>query len=361
MSLHESTDKVEKKIKLGISHGDINGIGYEIMIKTFSDSRILDICTPVVYGSSKIASYHRKTLNLPDFNFNLIKKAEAANHKRANIINITEEETRIEIGSSTETAGKMSFLSLQNAVNDLKQGLIDVLVTAPINKYNIQSAGFAFPGHTEYLGEQFGVKDPLMLLVSGNLRLGLVTTHVPITKVAGLITTELIRKKIRKMEETLLQDFGIRRPKIAVLGLNPHASDNGLLGEEENQIIIPAIKKACEDGLNVFGPYSADGFFGAAHYTAFDGILAMYHDQGLIPFKTLAFDSGVNFTAGLPVIRTSPDHGTGYDIAGKDIASPDSFRSAVYLACDIFNNRQMHKAICANPLKQAKLDAGTEE
>jgi 4-hydroxythreonine-4-phosphate dehydrogenase len=361
MSTTEIADKPEKRIRLGISHGDINGISYEVIIKAFSDSRMLDLCTPIIYGSSKIASYHRKTLNLPDFSFNLIKRADMANPRRANIINITEEEIKIELGTSTEIAGKMAHLSLQAAVNDLQQGLIDVLVTAPINKYNIQSAGFAFPGHTEFLGSQCNVKEPLMLLVSGNLRMGLVTGHVPLSKVAAMLSEDLILRKIRAVSNSLLQDFGIHKPSIAVLGLNPHAGDNGLLGEEENKIIIPAIKKACDEGHNVFGPYASDGFFGSARYSAFDAILAMYHDQGLIPFKTIAFDSGVNFTAGLPFVRTSPDHGTAYDLAGKDMASPDSLRAAVYLACDIFAKRTEYKTISANPLKTAKLEPGSED
>lgn len=356
----EQAEKSEKKVRVGITQGDINGIGYEVIIKSLADNRIMEMCTPIVYGSSKIASYHRKTLNLPEFNFNLVKKAEYANPKRANIVNITEEEVRIELGNSTEIAGKMSFMALEAAINDFKAGHIDVLITAPINKFNIQTAGFSFPGHTEYLGNRFDVKEPLMLLVSGNLRVGLVTGHVPLSKVASLITTESILRKIKAMNDSLLLDFGIRKPRIAVLGLNPHAGDNGLLGEEELNLIAPAISKANDEGCFTFGPYSSDGFFGSGKYTSFDGVLAMYHDQGLIPFKTLAFDSGVNFTAGIPLIRTSPDHGTGYDIAGKDTASPESFRSAMYLACDIYNHRTLFHQISANPLKSSKTDSGNE-
>ena len=343
---------LETKVRVGITHGDINGIGYEIIIKSLSNPGILEMCTPVVYGSSKIASYHKKTLDLPDFNFNLIKSASAAILKRANIINIYDKEVKIDLGENTEIAGTLSLLSLETAVEDLLQKRIDVMVTAPINKQNIQSERFKFPGHTEYLAQKTDTRDYLMLMISNQLRIGVVTGHIPIRNVADAITEELILQKIHILNQSLIRDFAIRRPKIAVLGLNPHAGDHGVLGNEEERVIIPAIKKACDkDNMLVFGPYPADGFFGTSAFTKFDGVLAMYHDQGMIPFKTMSFDNGVNYTAGLPFVRTSPAHGVAYDIAGKNEASPDSFREALYLAIDIFNHRKMYRELTANPLK----------
>ncbi|HOI86694.1 MAG TPA: 4-hydroxythreonine-4-phosphate dehydrogenase PdxA [Lentimicrobium sp.] len=344
----------EKKPVVGITHGDINSISYEVIIKSFIDNRIFELLTPVVYGSSKVASYHRKMLNVSEFNFNLIKKADAANPKRANIVNINDQEIRIELGKSTQIAGELALLSLEAAVEDLKKGLIDVLVTAPINKQNIQSKNFHFPGHTEYLASRFGATDDLMLMVSNKLRIGMATGHIPLREVPGALTEELLLRKIGILHQSLLQDFAIRSPRIALLGLNPHAGDNGLLGEEEQRVIKPAIDKAFAEGKLVFGPFPADGFFGSGNYTQFDGILAMFHDQGMLPFKAFSFDSGVNYTAGLPVIRTSPAHGTAYELAGKDMASPDSFRAALYLACDIYNNRRMYADITANPLHVSK-------
>ncbi len=342
-------------VKVGISIGDFNGIGMEVIIKTFMDNRMMQVCTPVVYGSSRIASFHRKALNITDFSFNIIREASAANPKMANLINCWDEELKMELGTSTPIAGEKSIKSLELAVNDLKNGKIDVLVTAPINKNNVQSDKFNFPGHTEYLAETFESKEYLMLLVSDDLRIGTVTGHIPLNKVAASLTSEKIISKVKIMNQSLMRDFGVRKPKIAVLGLNPHAGDGGLLGEEENKIILPAIEKLKSEGLLVIGPYAADGFFGSLVYRQFDGVLAMYHDQGLIPFKSLAFESGVNFTAGLPIVRTSPDHGTGYDIAGKNSASESSFREAVYLACDIFSKRQTHSNLSANPLKITNL------
>ena len=345
----------ESTIKVGISIGDVNGIGMEVIIKTFLDNRMLQVCTPIVYGSSKVASFHRKALGINDFSFNIIRDAAQANPKNANLINCWEEEIKIDLGKSEAIAGEKAVKSLQMAVADLKQNKIDVLVTAPFNKSNVQSDKFNFPGHTEYLAASFETKDFLMLLVSGDLRVGTVTGHIPITKVSASLTTESIISKTKIFNQSLIKDFGIRKPKIAVMGLNPHAGDNGLLGDEEQKIIIPAIEKLKDSGILAMGPYSADGFFGSNAYTQFDGILAMYHDQGLIPFKALAFDSGVNFTAGLPIVRTSPDHGTGYDIAGKNVASEASFRDAVYLACDIFAQRQINAGLIANPLKITNL------
>ncbi len=351
------TPENENRIVVGISHGDINSISYEVIIKTCLDLRILELFTPVVYGLSKVASYHRKLLNIADFSFNIIHRADQVNPKRPNLLNLNDKEIKIDLGESTEVAGEMALLSIDAAIEDLKKGVIDVLVTAPVNKNNVQSVSKEhFTGHTEYLASKFGSSDYLMLMVSEPLRIGLVTGHIPLGEVTQTITTELILKKLRIMEASLQKDFAIRKPRIAVLGLNPHAGDNGLLGNQEQEIIIPAIEKAGNQGMLVFGPYPADGFFASHHYNEFDGILAMYHDQGLIPFKTLAFENGVNFTAGLPYVRTSPDHGTAYDIAGKDVASPDSMRAAIYLACDIFNNRLMWSEITKNPLATGKME-----
>lgn len=340
----------EEKIIVGISQGDINGIGLEVIIKTFLDPQMLEVCTPVIFGSNKTASFHRKALNIEDFSFNLIKDISEINHKRANIINVYEEDVIIELGAQTEAGGKYALKSLEAAAYALSQNQIDVLVTAPINKENIQSPDFKFPGHTEYLDEKFGTGNSLMFLVSDNLRVAVVTGHIPVTRVAQELTTEKIIKKIQTLNNSLIQDFSIRKPKIAVLGLNPHAGDNGVIGDEEQQIIIPAINKTKEEGMLVYGPYPADGFFGNGTYKNFDAVLAMYHDQGLIPFKTIAFNSGVNFTAGLPIVRTSPDHGTAYDIAGKNVASEESFRRAIYMAVDIYKTRKQYEEITANPL-----------
>ncbi len=341
----------DEKIIVGISQGDINGIGLEVIIKTFLDPQMLEICTPVLYSSLKTASFHRKALNIEDFSFNQIKDLSEINHKRANLINVYEEDVNIELGKQTETGGKYALKSLEAAAYALAQGKIHVLITAPINKENIQSPDFNFPGHTEYLEEKFGDGNSLMFLVSDTLRVAVATGHIPVTQVAQALSTEKILKKIHALHKSLIQDFEIRKPKIAILGLNPHAGDNGVIGNEEKEIILPAIAKATEAGMLVFGPYPADGFFGNEAYKKFDAVLAMYHDQGLIPFKTISFNSGVNFTAGLPVVRTSPDHGTAYDIAGKNIASEESFRKAVYTAIDIYNRRKQYKEISANPLK----------
>lgn len=343
-------------ILVGISQGDINGIGYEVIIKTLMDSLITDLCIPIVYGSPKVAAYHRKALNINNFSFNNIRSPEEAHHKKANMINCLDDNVRVELGKSTSHGGETAFISLQKAVDDLKEGKIDVLVTAPIDKHNVQSEGFHFTGHTEYLQSRFNSDEVLMFMISENMRLGIATGHVPIREVADLITVETLVKKIRLMNHSLKLDFGFRRPKIAVLGLNPHAGDNSLLGKEEAEIIIPAIEKARQEGILTFGPFPADGFFGAGTFNQFDGILSMYHDQGLTAFKALSFDSGVNFTAGLPVIRTSPVHGTAFSIAGKGIASENSFRQAIYLACDIFRNRQMNAEISKNPLKHQDID-----
>ncbi len=340
------------KIKVGISQGDINGISYEVIMKTLMDNRILEFCTPIIYGSPKVAAYHRKALNINNISFNHIKSPNESLDKKINIINCIPEDVRVELGKSTEVAGESSYKALSKAVSDLQAGQIDVLVTAPINKDNIQSEDFAFPGHTEYLVEKFRSENYAMLMVSEQMRVGVVTAHVPLSEVASKLSKDLILSKLRIIAHSLVQDFSVTNPRIAVLGLNPHAGDNGLLGVEEQEIIIPAIKEAKDEGIVALGPYPADGFFGSSDFTKFDAILAMYHDQGLIPFKLTSFERGINFTAGLSVIRTSPSHGTAYDIAGEGKASPESFRQALYLAIDVFRNRAVYDEISRNPLKK---------
>ena len=332
------------KIKIGISIGDVNGIGLEVVLKTFSETKMLDYCTPIIYGHTKVASFHRKALHISDFMFNVINTPETANPRKVNMINCWEEDVKITLGEANETGGKYAFISLQKATDDLVNGAIDALVTAPINKNNIQSAEFAFPGHTEYLQQRSESKDVLMFLISETLRVGVVTGHIPVLEVPKAISKQLINESLKK-------DFWIEKPKIAVLGLNPHASDNGLLGKEEAEIIVPAIQEAFDKGIICFGPYAADGFFGNGTYKKFDAVLAMYHDQGLIPFKTIAFDTGVNYTAGLKFVRTSPDHGTGYDIAGKNVADPTSFMEAVFAAIHIVKKRREQESLLKNQLR----------
>ena len=343
-------------IKVGISHGDINGIGYEVILKTLLDPRILEMCTPIIYGSPKVAAYHRKALNIETLSFNHIRIANESHQHKINIVNCVDDNVRVELGKSTRDAGESSYNALDIACSDLAEGLIDVLVTAPINKDNIQSEHFHFPGHTEFLAERFNASDYAMLMVSETMKMGVVTTHLPISQVASNITQEAILSKLRIIDKTLQQDFSINKPKIAVFGLNPHAGDNGLLGSEEKEIIIPAIDQAKKEGIIALGPYPADGFFGSEDYRKFDAILAMYHDQGMIPFKLASFERGVNYTAGLSVIRTSPSHGTAYAIAGEDKASPESFRQALYLAIDIFKSREIYKEISSNPLKKYNIN-----
>lgn len=350
----------ERLIKVGITQGDINGIGYEVILKTFSDIRMAELCTPVIYGSSKIAAYHRKTLELPPVNLSIISQAEEAGTNRVNIINCVDEETKVELSKSTSVAGEAAFLALEAAITDLKRGALDVLVTAPINKHTIQNEQFHFPGHTEYLEGCFGGvgKKALMILMKDNLKVALVTGHIPLSEVASKINVTDIVSKLRIFNQSLKQDFGIGRPRIAVLSLNPHAGDSGLLGKEEEEIIIPAMQEAEKRGVMSFGPYAADGFFGARMYDNFDGVLAMYHDQGLAPFKTLAMDDGVNYTAGLSIVRTSPAHGTAYDIAGQNKASEESFRQALYTALDIYRSRISYREATANPLRKQYFDKG---
>lgn len=343
------------KLKIGISIGDVNGIGLEVIIKTLVDAKIFDYCTPIVYGQTKVTSFYRRAINAGELNFNVISNPSQAQHRKPNMINCWEEDVKIDPGVINETGGKYALLSLQRAVDDLVRGDIDALVTAPINKDNIQSDDFKFPGHTEYLQEKAGASEVLMFLVSDTLKVGVVTGHIPLTQVAGSISSEKILAKLKLMDASLRNDFWVQRPKIAVLGLNPHAGDNGLIGDEEQKIIIPAIEEAKANDILAFGPYPADGFFANGSYTKFDAVLAMYHDQGLIPFKQVAFESGVNFTAGLNFVRTSPDHGTAYDIAGQNLASAESFREALFTAIHIVKHRRETEELTENPLVIAKL------
>lgn len=349
-------------IKVGITHGDINGIGYEVILKTFADIRMAEICIPVLYGSVKAASYHRKAMELQPVSFNQISDVKDAVINKVNIINCISEEAKVDLGQSTPTAGEAAFLSLEKAIADLKDGLIDVLVTAPINKHNIQRDDFHFPGHTEYLEERFG-KDgdkSLMILVKDSLRVALVTGHISIAEVPAALTKEKIIDAATRFDASLKKDFRVGRPRIAVLSLNPHAGENGLLGKEEEEIIIPALKELQDSKVLCFGPFAADGFFGSGDFDRFDGILAMYHDQGLAPFKTIAMEDGVNFTAGLPIVRTSPAHGTAYGIAGKGEASEESFRQAVYMAIDTYTNRNEYDNAYANPLRKLYVERGSD-
>lgn len=351
------------RLRVGITHGDFNGVGYEVILKMLDDPRILELCTPVVYGSAKIAAYYRKGLELA-FNipFNQIQQASQARTDAVNIVNVIGQEAHIAPGESTPEAGEAAFIALERAVADLKEGTIDVLLTAPINKANIQSDTFRFAGHTEYLASACGDgAEPLMILFNDRIRVALVTTHLPLAKIAEAITEDAIVAKLQLFNQSLTADFSIVKPRIAVLSLNPHAGDGGLLGAEEKEIIAPAIERARNQlKIHAFGPYPADGFFGNGLYTKFDGVLAMYHDQGLAPFKTLAMESGVNFTAGLPYVRTSPDHGTGYDIAGKGIASEASMRAALYAAIDIFRSRRTHEEMTASPLPKLYHERGRD-
>lgn len=343
------------KIIIGITQGDINGISYEVIMKALADNRLFDLCTPVVYGSPKVAAYHRKALELENFSFNLIRTVDEAVAKKANLINCIDDSARVELGKSTPYAGEASLQALETAVKDLAEGKIDAVVTGPINKANIKSDRFNFNGHTEFFETRFKSDGVLMLMVNELMRIGVVTAHVPLANVNEYIVKDAVLNKLRILNKSLLVDFGIRKPRIAVMGLNPHAGDSGLIGDEEINEIIPAINAAREEGIMAFGPFPADGFFGAGNYVRYDALLAMYHDQGLIPFKALTTEGGVNFTAGLPIVRTSPAHGTAYDIAGKNEASPDSFLKAIYMACDIYRNRIRHREITANPLGQVDI------
>lgn len=351
----------DKMIRVGITHGDINGIGYEVILKTFSDQRMTELCVPIIYGSSKVAAYHRKALDLPAVNINVVSRAEEAGLNRVNIINCVEDDIKVELTQSTPVAGRAAYKALEAAVADLKSGAIDVLVTAPINKHNIRNAQFHFPGHTEYLEQTLGDgQKALMILMTDTLRVALVTGHIPVSQVPSQITVENIVTKLQVFNQSLKQDFTIIKPRIAVLALNPHAGDNGVIGNEEAEIIKPAMEEAERLGVMSFGPFPADGFFGSKMYEDFDGVLAMYHDQGLAPFKALAMEEGVNYTAGLPFVRTSPAHGTAYDIAGQNLASESSFRQAVYTALDVYRSRQSYREATAHPLRKQYFDKGSD-
>lgn len=350
-------------IKVGITHGDVNGIGYEVLLKAFSDDRLLELFQPVIYGSSKAASYHRKALEGEPVNFHIISKADESQEGKINLVNCIRDEIKIELGTASAEAGEAAYIALNQAASDLANGKIDLLVTLPINKDSIQSKNFHFPGHTEFLEERFARngEKALMILATEVLRVALVTTHVPIAEVPSKLSKELILEKLNTLDHSLKRDFRIENPRIAVLGLNPHAGENGLLGKEEIDIIAPAVREAQDKWILCAGPFASDGFFGSGRFKEFDAILAMYHDQGLIPFKTLAMDAGVNFTAGLPIVRTSPDHGTAYNIAGKNMASDESFRQAIYMALDIYRNRIFYDEAHKNPLKKMFFDRGKDD
>ena len=342
----------ENKPVIGFSCGDINGIGPEIIIKTIGDARLIEVCTPVIFASNRVINFYRKSVPEVTFNFLSVKDLSRINHRQINIYNCWEEEVSINPGIMSEAGGKYAIKSLEIASRALKEGRINALVTAPIHKKNIQSSNFNFTGHTPFLKDLFGVNDVLMLLVAENIKVGLVTEHLPIKDVAQNITRESIFSKIKILHASLQKDFGIDRPRIAVLGLNPHAGDEGLIGKEEEEFIKPAIKEAKQNNMLVIGPFSADAFFARGQYEKFDAVLAMYHDQGLIPFKSLSVGEGVNFTAGIPGIRTSPDHGTAFDIAGQNKADESSFRAAVFTCIDVLNNRRTYDENRKNPLKK---------
>ena len=348
--------KEKQKIKLGISIGDINGIGCEVALKTFEDPRMLEFCTPIIFASNKTISQQLKDLEI-NIKFNGVRDAEQAIEGKVNIVNVWKEVPKIEYGQATKEGGDFAIRSLRAAVAALKENKIDVLVTAPINKNNIQSEDFKFPGHTDFLAQELE-GESLMFMVTNSLRVGLLTDHIAVKDVAKAITPALIRNKVAIMEKSLKMDFGIRRPKIALLGINPHSGDSGTIGEEDDKILKPTIKELFNQGTLVYGPYSADSFFGSNSHQNFDAVLAAYHDQGLIPFKTLSFGKGVNYTAGLDKVRTSPDHGTAYEIAGKGKADESSFKEAVFTAMHVFNNRSEYLELTKNPLQKQKIKRG---
>ncbi|MDE5826927.1 MAG: 4-hydroxythreonine-4-phosphate dehydrogenase PdxA [Duncaniella sp.] len=352
----------DNKIRVGITHGDINGIGYEVLLKALSDTRIAELCTPIVYGSAKLANYYRRGMDLPEFKLFQIDSPDNAASDEVNIINVVGEDCKLDPGQPTEAGGKAALAALERATSDLRDGLIDVLVTAPINKKTIHGEDFNFPGHTEYLQERVGEGgQAMMIMCAEGLRVALVTIHDPLSAVAASLTPKGITDKIMAFNRSLIEDFGIHSPRIAVLALNPHAGDAGVIGNEEADIIAPAIAEANKRRVLAFGPYPADGFFGSGAYRKFDGVLAMYHDQGLIPFKVLAGETGVNYTAGLPYVRTSPDHGTAYDIVGQGKADEQSMREAIYTAIDIFRNRRREAEATANPLRRQSYDKGNDK
>lgn len=353
-TIKETLKSSRDPIRVGITTGDLNGIGPEVIIKALRDNQMLAECTPIIYGSTKTMSYHKKAIDDDLFVYQRVEDATDAQNRKVNIVACWNEIVDMNLGEANETGGKYAFQSLEKATQDLASGKIDVLVTAPISKETIQKAGFEFPGHTEYLADLSGMKDALMMMVSGDLRVALVTSHISLKEVVEAITKEKIEAKLKQLENSLKKDFGIIRPKIAVLGLNPHAGEKGKMGSEEAEIITPAIQAMKNEGMLAFGPYPADGFFGSRQYKKFDGVLSMYHDQGLTGFKSIAFDDGVNFTAGLPIVRTSPDHGTAFDIAGQGIADEQSMRSAIYLAMDVYRTRNFVKEINEDPLPVSK-------
>lgn len=349
-----------EKIKIGISIGDINGIGLEVILKTLSQEKLLDYCTPIVYGSTKVVSYHKNIVGA-ELHFNSVRNVQQAEIGKVNIVNCWQDNVNITLGKPSDLSGAYAYKSLEVAVADLRDRQIDALVTAPISKEAMHLANFPFIGHTEYLTDALGAGESVMLMVSDNARIGLVTNHLPLSEVTPRLSKELILRKIQILNESLKVDFGIERPSIAVLGLNPHASDNGLLGEEEERFIRPAVVESKKKGMIIIGPVPADGFFGSGEFRKFDAILAMYHDQGLIPFKLLSFGSGVNFTAGLGAVRTSPDHGTAFDLAGRNMADPSSFRQAIFLAIDVARNRQAYNELKKNALVIKEKPTETDE
>jgi len=342
-----------KKIKVGISIGDLNGIGCEVALKTFEDNRMLDFCTPIIFASSKTLAVHKKELKI-GINFQGIHEPSKALDGKINVVNVWKENPRIHFGQETKEGGAYAIKSLRAAVKALKENQIDVLVTAPINKKNIQADDFKFPGHTDYLAKELK-GDSLMFMVTDTLKVGLLTDHLAVKDAPAAITPELIKKKVATIEASLKMDFGIRKPKIALLGINPHSGDNGIIGKEDDAVLKPTIKEISDKGTLVYGPYAADSFFGSNEYEKFDAILAAYHDQGLIPFKTLSFGKGVNYTGGLNKIRTSPDHGTAYEIAGKNKADFSSFKEAVFMALQVFKNREEYTVLTENPLQKQKI------
>ena len=341
---------MKEKIKIGISHGDVNGISYELIIKTLMDTRMSEICTPVIFGSPKVVAYHRKALGIENFAPISIYSPNEAKGNKVYVVNCVDDNIRVELGKVTESAGIASYHALKAATDALEAGNIDAMVTGPVSKQNIRHADFSYSGHTEYLQARFHTDEVIMLMVSDLMKVGLVTGHIPLSQSDSMITTELIVMKLKVLSQSLLIDFGIRNPRIAVLGLNPHAGEEGLLGGKEKEVIIPALEEAKKMKISAFGPFPADGFFGAGKFMHFDAVLAMYHDQGLIPFKAMNHETGVNFTAGLPVVRTSPAHGTAFELAGKNEASIGSFRNAIYTAIDVVRNRADYREITKDPL-----------
>jgi len=339
-----------QKLKIGITIGDINGIGPEVIIKTLDNPKMLEFCTPIIYGSSKVMSYHKNIVKPDNFSFITISDPEKASSQKVNVINCWDDSIQINLGIAHEEGGKCAHIAMDRALNDIKENKLDAIVTAPINKAAMRLVNFPYPGHTEFFTDKLGKSESLMMMVSDGLRISLATNHIPIREVPEALTKEKIVKKLKILNKTLIEDFGIDKPTIAVLGLNPHAGDSGVIGTEDDAIIRPVIIEAKKNNVHVVGPFAADGFFGSSNYRKFDGIVAMYHDQGLVPFKALTFGSGVNYTAGLPIVRTSPDHGTGYDIAGKNEADHSSFRSALYAALDLARNRKEYKESRENKL-----------